>query len=184
MARKRAPGGGRKPRGKAPAEHFNTRMTPEVRKLLQAEARLHGWSLSREIEERLKGSLVLGDRDIEDRATKALVRVIAEMAARTQAPKSPRGPGINWRNNRFLFEAFKAALNQFLDQLAPEGKATDSEHPQFKTPEALANAIVFSVEDQLQNTPDSHAALVRTGFFHALPHIARDLGIQRKGGKS
>ena len=59
MARKRAPGGGRKPRGEAPAVHFNTRIAPEIRRRLERDAERNKRSLSREIELRL-AELVCG----------------------------------------------------------------------------------------------------------------------------
>jgi hypothetical protein len=52
MARKRAPGAGRKPRGEYPGktETFTTRIRPEVKKGLERAAAKHERSLSQEVE--------------------------------------------------------------------------------------------------------------------------------------
>jgi hypothetical protein len=52
----RAPGGGRKCRGEGPSVHFNSRITPETRRVLEAAAKRNGRSLSHEIELRLAHS--------------------------------------------------------------------------------------------------------------------------------
>src|SRR4051812_41564253 len=110
MVRKRAPGGGRKARGEAPAEHFNTRITPEVRRQLEREADRNGRTLSREIEDRLKDSLRYGPepedhfRPKKDKPTEAfcyLIKEAAKFAAGVQVPEN------QWHKNRFAFEGFR-----------------------------------------------------------------------------
>jgi len=57
MARKRAPGGGRKPAGefKGKSATITTRVTPATRAALEQAASANGRSLSQEIESRLDG---------------------------------------------------------------------------------------------------------------------------------
>lgn len=59
MARKRAPGGGRKPKGEIFGKRavFSTRIQIETRQALERESARNKRSLSQEVEERLKASL-------------------------------------------------------------------------------------------------------------------------------
>src|SRR5262249_47576826 len=109
MARKRAPGGGRKPRGAGPAVQFNTRISPEVRRQLELVAKRNGRSLSREIEVRLRQSLAF-EKEWEGihKHHHALARLVSIAARDVEGFIRP--PDKSWRDDVFAARALRAAL--------------------------------------------------------------------------
>ena len=95
---------------------FNTRIEKGVLDALKREKRRNKRSLSREIEVRLAASLV--DISSKDRwgstQNYALGRLIGELARFAADPDG----AANWRNDRFLFEALRAAIVRTLDLLS------------------------------------------------------------------
>jgi hypothetical protein len=184
------PGAGRKPK---PAKDRKiarkiamlVRVEPQDRRQLERVAKRNRWSLSSEVERRLRASLRKASGDHprgwpEDRQTKALCYLIEQMAGRTRQLPTPQH---HWRNNRFVFEAFKSSIALLLDKLAPPGKVSDFKHAMFETPEALATAVVFSLWNELltATVPTDEMAdilgLEPGSPFYAIPRAARDLGI-------
>ncbi|MER8455833.1 hypothetical protein NKH24_06800 [Mesorhizobium sp. M1300] len=121
MERKRAPGGGRKPKGsyEGKSSAFSTRITPELRVLLDEEAERTGQSLSQIVERRLRESF-----DQPKRMQKALgpthVRALAYMLARVIASLES-ATGKQWNRDAFTFLAAQNALRTAMDEFAPKG---------------------------------------------------------------
>ena len=122
MARKRAPGGGRKPRGPSAARPLTMRIDDDLRGELAAAVskrakRKSGWNLSQEILLRLRWSL---DKEREDRRSPAIAAIcflIADMAARELYTDRWQ----SWHRDPFAFAAFKSAVVDLLNDLAPPG---------------------------------------------------------------
>lgn len=128
MARKRAPGGGRKAKSanKKKSDWLMVRVTPDIRALIEHEAAKKGRTLSAEIAARLKRREP--SRDVK---MKALCFLIAEAADALIGSYVPDGKGsyvpdpspqFNWRVSPFMFEAFKQTVIQLLDALRPQGE--------------------------------------------------------------
>jgi Arc-like DNA binding domain len=139
MARKRAPGGGRKPIGLSAARaQFSVRMPDDLRAELEAEAQKNGCTLTQEMLRRLRASLREGERDPPVRA---LLFLISEIVAK-QSDVGPR-----WPYDPFMFRAFRLAVAQVLEAIEPRGevKSPYADRPpgdfrgeKYKTPESAA----------------------------------------------
>jgi hypothetical protein len=139
MIRKRAPGGGRKPRGDFHDKRaqLTTRVTEATRDALEIAAHKSGRSLSQEVEHRLRESLRSnGNGDKADRALAYLIGDITRLVRLTsQRP---------WQTNRWLIETVKFAIAELLDRLP----ATDTERPpnlEAFTPEQLGKSFGLQV---------------------------------------
>lgn len=116
MARKRAPGGGRKSKGefRGKTKTLSIRITPELRKRLEQEVRRTGRSLSSEAERQLRDSLNKRDRQPwekpHQRATGQLVSHILE--------RLERMTGEKWFESAFTLSALKTALELSLERAA------------------------------------------------------------------
>jgi len=119
MARKRAPGGGRKPRGefKNKSRTLTTRITAATRTALERAAKKSGRSLSQEIESRLDIS-IRRDRDRDHhRHIRALAQAIAFVTERVE-----RATGKCWREDPFTGEALRHAIEFLVFHYAPHGE--------------------------------------------------------------
>ena len=117
MARKRAPGGGRKPKHGVRASPFSLRLPGELREKLAAAASRHDGkdgSLSEEILRRLKQSFYDERRDPALRALSHFLGVAIAIA------KIVAGP--DWRSDPWAFRAIKLAFGQILDDFEPKGE--------------------------------------------------------------
>ena len=116
MAKKRAPGAGRKPRGefKGKSATLTTRITPETRAALDRAAQKGGRSLSQEVEHRLYLSITR-DRD-HQRHIRALARAIALLTQQVE-----RATGKCWRDDPFTGEALRHAIEFLISHYAPHG---------------------------------------------------------------
>jgi hypothetical protein len=182
VRRKRAPGGGRKPRGEFSNKRamLATRVTTETRKALDAAASISGLSLSQEVERRLRDSLIATDKADRDPATAALCHVITR-SAETISLISERP----WNGNRWCVEALKFAVTKFLDQV-PTPESDQPGHLSNFTPEllgaSLALGLFSSVEqadpdDDIAATyPERFRPIVRKAGY-ALSRVRRDLKI-------
>jgi hypothetical protein len=118
MARKRAPGGGRKPKGATPARsQLTVRMPDDVRAELEAAARRRNHNLTDEVIGRIRASFAREYEQKRDPATRALLFLISQLAEQVHM-NSP----IEWHQNPFMFKAFKLAVARLLDALEPSGK--------------------------------------------------------------
>jgi len=114
MARKRAPGGGRKPAGefKGKSATITTRVTPATRAALEQAASANGRSLSQEIESRL------ADSTYDDRDRKKPVRTLGELA-KTVAEDVEQISGTNWLAHPFTAETTRSAIDRVLFHFGP-----------------------------------------------------------------
>jgi hypothetical protein len=151
LSRKRAPGGGRKPRGhiKGKFATFSTRITPETRAALEREAARNDRSLSQESELRLKETLVGWGPDHINSLAQLVSRVMQSVetvigAAPACDPHRPR-PKPKWARRRFLelawhqsaftHAAARAAIEAILAHYQPPGPI--SKPKQLETAAAL-----------------------------------------------
>ena len=128
--RKRAPGGGRKPKGEFAGlpSPLSVRMPADMRAQLEAAARRSGRSMSQEVLRRLNSSLSRERNEAGDRATRALCFLISSLAYAVHWNMP------NWRSDRFLFRAVKIGIGKLLDAL-PEPTG-EMETPRFRTAHA------------------------------------------------
>jgi len=118
MAQKRAPGGGRKPKGPVAARsQLTVRMPNDVRAELEAAARRRNRNLTDELIGRIRVSFAREHEQRRDPATRALLFLISQLAEQVHL-NSP----IEWHQNPFMFRAFKLAVARLLDALEPSGK--------------------------------------------------------------
>jgi hypothetical protein len=105
MARKRGPGGGRKPRGefKGKTAMLTTRITPETRGWLESAAQKSGRSLSQEVEYRLRQSLTKNRDRRKD--VLALGEAIAMLLQCVE-----RATKAHWRDDAFTCRAFQHGI--------------------------------------------------------------------------
>lgn len=166
---------GKLPRGRPPkgthrgkSAVFSTRITPQTRRGLEEAAKRSQRSLSDEIETRLSESLTDGDEYKKDRPTRDLYYLIEKMTGPMTVPaRADLGwkESRTWRNDKFLFLAFKAAIAELLDRLAPAGEI-DPDVPE--TLRLVARGTSgLSAEDAAQyDTPEKYAHLTVQAFWH------------------
>ena len=127
MARKRAPGGGRKPSPLTPTAQLTVRMPDDLRGELEAAAHKRGGgrTLTDEVVARLRSSLSRERDDERDPALRALNFVVSQLAERVSGGSLLADRGLRseaqkkWRTDPFLFRAFKFAVGKLLDALEP-----------------------------------------------------------------
>jgi hypothetical protein len=114
-ARKRAPGGGRKPHGefRGKSAVLTTRITQETRDALESAAAASKRSLSQEIESRLRESLT------PDNPRARHIRAIGELT-KLAAEEIERLTGVGWLTDQFTAEAVRHAVDQVLSHFAPQ----------------------------------------------------------------
>jgi TraY domain len=115
VPRRRAAGGGRKPRGqfRSKSAVLTTRITQQTRDALERAAAESKRSLSQEIEFRLRESLSPDD------ARARHVRAIGELT-KLAAEEIERLTGVGWLTDQFTAEAVRHAVDQVLCHFAPQ----------------------------------------------------------------
>src|SRR5262245_54626156 len=154
--RKRAPGGGRKPKGplKGKTATITTRITPETRVALEGAAAASDRSLSQEIEIRLRHSVGPDEKRAKHiKAAEELIRLAAE--------ETERLTGVSWLTDWFTAEALRHAIDHLLGRFAP---AADGERTVPARVEKLA-----SVMDN--DTSAAYRRSVRLGIMEELREI-------------
>jgi hypothetical protein len=172
----RRKGAGRKPAGKVA---MLVRVAPEVRARLERDAKRANRSLSSEVELRLDA---IGAAPRADTHTRALCYLIAQAAKIAQTLERTAAPEFSWRDNRFDFEAFKCAVTQILDRLAPAGEVGSSRYPIGQTPEEIGRTAAQLVFALLRSPDTLHAMAEQRGarrgsLLNVYPQAARDLGL-------
>jgi hypothetical protein len=116
MAKKRAPGAGRKPRGevKGKSATLTTRITPETRAAMDRAAQKSGRSLSQEVERRLIDSVR------NDRNRRSDIRALTEAIA-LFAEKLEIATGKPWLQDAFTGEALRRGIEVLVRHFAPHG---------------------------------------------------------------
>jgi hypothetical protein len=187
MVRRRAPGGGRKPRGEGAAIHFNSRIAPEVRRRLEIDAARNGRSLSHEIEVRLADSVRVAPQP--DEPTRAFAYLIGELATILRvAERLPQEAAFDWTRSRFDFEAFRYAVLHLLERLAPVGEAEHGRYPLFESPEQAGRVALHTVLALLEREETDSWARGREreassgSLYYAMPQAAKALGQHRSKG--
>src|SRR5262245_38676366 len=150
MARKRAPGAGRKPQGEFAGKSaaFSTRITPETRRALDEAVRSHRprISLSQHVEYLLTTAMQKPSGKPRNYALACAIALLAE--------NIERGAETDWRADPFTGQALRYAVETLLFQYAatPEG-----------TP-----AIPPAIEEAAARMPPEFAERFRTpaGFGH------------------
>jgi hypothetical protein len=125
--RKRAKGGGRKPKGPFTdlTSPFSVRMPKALREELERAAQASGKNPSQELLVRLSGSFSVDREKAREPEMRALCFLVAEAARQAvgipvkDQLKSKKT--LSWRNNPFFFRAFKIVVGQLLDALEPRG---------------------------------------------------------------
>jgi hypothetical protein len=203
MARKRAPGGGRKPQGEFTGKtaSLTTRIRPRVREGLEREAQRNGRSLSQEVERRLTDSLEMPQR-IERGWGPPHVQALARLVAR--AVRTIEGStGRRWRDDAFTGQAARAAINILMEHLVlvPDGALEIPEEVErsaqatarilpdrlefYRHPEGVASAVALGLLSQLEaheeppplNHPkDEHYS----DAYYLMPRLRKDLGFKSK----
>jgi hypothetical protein len=190
---KRAPGGGRKPKGDfaGKAAWLSTRITPELRQNLNRAAQESGRSLSQEIERRLRASF--GIQRERNPSLRALFFLFAE-TARQMPFFSPFFRTHELRSDPFTFHAFKFAVIALLERLAPPGQIVlhwpedmpelaREDMPEWaSSPDEvgrlLARLVWFQLETVEPPPPDIAAKLPGDlSWGYAYAHARRDLGV-------
>jgi len=118
-ARKRAPGGGRKPQGEFRGKEaaLTTRITAQTRHALDRAAQKNGRSLSQEVERRLCDSI---QRDLSrDRHIRSLGAVFMLMVQGVE-----RRTGLRWRDDAFTAQSIRDGLSLLISHFGPSGPRT------------------------------------------------------------
>lgn len=177
----RRKGAGRKPTGRAKVAML-IRMAPDVRARLERAAELSEQSLSAAAEELLNYALrSAAQPDQQTRALCFLVASITAFARALEAKKS--GHEFDWHGSRFDFEAFKHALIEILDHVAPAGSAESSPYAREATPEQAGHTLASMVvgllrsPDQLLAYGEAHQKPVGS-LYYGFPQAARALGLR------
>lgn len=130
MAKKRAPGGGRKPKGpfSGLTAPLTIRMPPEMRKELETAAKKRGKNLTQELLWRLRASFDRERDKVRDPALRAFSFLFSELV---QVICFNPNSQLNWRFDPWLFHAIKLAIVKLLDRFEPKGKVNLPEFWQF-----------------------------------------------------
>jgi hypothetical protein len=152
---KRAPGGGRKPKGEfaGKSSAFSTRITPGLRAALDAESERTGKSISQIVERRLRESLEEQkrmQRNLGKDHVKALAYLVAHMATNIEARTKAR-----WHQDMFTNRAVAAAIASTVHRCRPEG---DLEDVSAALP-AIEEFIADGAEAFKKTTPDMAARM-------------------------
>jgi hypothetical protein len=105
------------------ASNFSTRVTQKTRDLLEAEARLHGESLSEVAEYLLQiGMDERAKRRDRKRGPHRAFGFLLEVLNQEILGPYLRDPKYTWRSNPYMFEAFRTAVVHLLNGLGPPGE--------------------------------------------------------------
>jgi hypothetical protein len=135
MAKKRAPGAGRKPRGefKGKSATLTTRITPETRAAMDRAAQKSGLSLSQEVERRLNDSVR------NERNRRSDVRALAEAIA-IVAEKVEIATGKHWLQDASTGEELRRGIDVLVRHFAPHGARVNPPNIEEAAPRVLPEA--------------------------------------------
>jgi hypothetical protein len=199
MARKRRPGGGRKPIGSvAKTATFTTRLEPSTRRALDQAAASKGLSVSVMADNLLKAALQKPTGAPRNQGLALAIALLAEDVERVTER--------SWRGDPFTADTLFRALVVFIAHFTPrlekpvlvppavEAHAakmpTADSAEQFRSPQGLAGLLAYRLYKQITDAlPSEFNEWTMPVFFSAsresLGLIARDLGIAySKKGKS
>jgi hypothetical protein len=160
MKRKRAPGGGRKPKGEFSnlTSSLTIRIPEDVRKQLESESTASGQSVAQVLLWHLRRSFNR-ERELErEPAMGALCFLIADLAGKVSGLVDAQGrPAFDWRTDPFFFRAFKLAVAQLLDALEPSGEIEPPEMMLRSKMEGGLNEHIHSMLIRTYETPEARA---------------------------
>ncbi len=161
--RKRARGGGRKPKGPIAGNDswLQARIPGDLRSKLDEAAAANGRSLSQEANFRLKRSFSLLAKlekawgPPEAQALAYLVsRLVRSIHVEVGGSPFVNAGALGWRNNPFTHAALQAAISTLLDRLKPDGpiEAPAGLMGGLNTPEAIGNAHAIGLLSAVMTT--------------------------------
>jgi hypothetical protein len=199
--RKRAPGGGRKPKGEFAGKTatITTRVQPDTRDALEEAAQASGRSLSQEVEFRLKAGLRKPTQ--AERRNQALGHAIGFMAEELE-----KVTGRIWLDDPFTGRALWHAAEAFVFYCAPPLNNQSADVPplvvqsaakmpaelaqRFRTPSGFGHMSAHFIINQIEQAarpPAPHNEWTMPTFFTAqemvLGSIGRDLRLGAKKEK-
>jgi hypothetical protein len=185
--RKRAPGGGAKPKGpfKGKSATLTTRITPETREELELAAAEKGRSLSQEVEYRLRSFAGQGRKPPHIRSlADAVSLIVARIEQRT---------GRRWLDDPFTADAVRQGISAFSSRISPASTGPTPIPPQIekyaakmpslgqavKSPLVLAELEVEALIYAIENAPLSSHEMPDLSFPAAegLSSIREHLGV-------
>lgn len=179
--RKRAKGGGRKPKGPFSelTSPLSIRMPVSLREELENAAQTSGRSVSQELLRRLSNTFNRDREKARDPDMQALCFLIAETARQAVGIPIPdqlkTKKTLDWRNNPFFFSAFKIAVGKLLDALEPTGTV---EAPKIKfdlkpTTDNTSAALGGAVNDLVRSyeTPQARGQYVANYIWNSLQTV-------------
>jgi hypothetical protein len=171
MVRKRAPGGGRKPKGPVAARLVAVRMPDDLRAELEAavnrKQKRRKWTLTDELLWRLRVSFNREHEQRRDPATADWCDLIAELARWAHLGHP------NWDRDPYWFRTFKLAVFGLLGALEPPGeiklpKILDDDFGEWP-PERQADVAVGRLLLELRSPPsreDAEATARAASLYH------------------
>jgi Arc-like DNA binding domain len=166
VPRKRAAGGGRKPKGDFAglSSPLSIRMPTDLRKELEAAARDSGKSITQELLRRLNDSFQRDRNKKRDPASRALCYLLAELI---ELVKVNMGEDRQqWRADPFAFQSIKLGFAQILDALEPKGEIKPPDDISLNpvaviaatSPDAMAKTAAQLILYWLQTPPRANPA--------------------------
>ena len=157
--RKRAPGGGTKPRGpfKGKSATLTTRITPETRAELERSAKEQGRSLSQEVEARL--------RDFANQNRPRHIRAFADAISILVTDIESR-TGMSCLDDPFTADAVRQAISALMLRLIPVSDAPPSPPPKIKATVAKLPSLTGFMN------PISLGELVYEGLIRSIEEAA------------
>jgi hypothetical protein len=162
-------GAGRKPKkpGSAPAPgsktaNFSTRITPEIRAAIEAEARQEGLNVSQMAALLLKVGIDARRDAVRNDPTRALCYLLGELAEIVAPDQLSTDKFVfDWRTDPFLFEALKLSFVRFMDAIRPIGDAIS---PMERDPRLQGTTAWGSLDSPAARADDAARVLLHN--FH------------------
>jgi len=159
------------------------RVDPTIRARLERDAKRAGRSLSSEAELALSDAFRAAEEPAAE--TRALCYLIKQVVEAARNQERTADPEFSWRENRFDFEAFRYAVIEVLDRLAPAGEVDGpSRYRRTRSAEdfgLLLAAIVLThltADTKRMIEVANRSGLPRGHHFYAFPQAARDLRLK------
>ena len=178
MAKKRAPGAGRKPRGefKGKSATLTTRITPETRAAMERAAQKSGRSLSQDVERRLVDSVR------NERNRRSDIRALAEAIA-IVAEKVEKATGKHWLQDASTGEELRRGIDVLVRHFAPHGarprvlpEASEGDRGPTSVGESEALKVITMMEYLYGWDKNYLQRLVVSDELYRYLYILRDLG--------
>ena len=178
MAKKRAPGAGRKPRGDFTGKTatLTTRITAETRAAMERAAQKSGRSLSQDVERRLVDSVR------NERNRRSDIRALAEAIA-IVAEKVEKATGKHWLQDASTGEELRRGIDVLVRHFAPHGarprvlpEASEGDRGPTSVGESEALKVITMMEYLYGWDKNYLQRLVVSDELYRYLHILRDLG--------